>query len=162
MAQEHVDFHRVEVLEEPSRRVAYIRHVGPYLQVGPTFQRIKTWAGSKDLVNDSTEILGMGLDDPSQTPPEQCRFDCGVTVPDGVEADGEVQIKTVPGGSYARLRLIGRYEHLPDAYGYLLGTWLPASGRQLRQQPPWEVYRNDPAEVQHEELVTDIYLALED
>jgi AraC family transcriptional regulator len=40
-------------------------------------------------------------------------------------------------------------------------VWLPASGRESRHAPPFEVYHNTPQEVPPEGLVTDICVPLE-
>ena len=47
-------------------------------------------------------------------------------------------------------------------YAALLGRWLPDSGRRFKMDPTREVYLNDPESTDPEDLVTDIYLPLED
>ena len=47
--------------------------------------------------------FGIAHDDPSLVPPEQCRYDCGVVVPDGWVPNGGALVTELPGGRYAVL-----------------------------------------------------------
>jgi AraC family transcriptional regulator len=105
-------------------------------------------------------MLGVYHGDPDVTPAGKLRADCGVTVDDGVAGAGEVGVQTLDGGDYAILRQRGPYSELSAAYRWLYGTWLPASGREPRHAPPFEVYLNSPQEVKAEDLLTDIHLPL--
>jgi AraC family transcriptional regulator len=41
-----------------------------------------------------------------------------------------------------------------------MGGWLPRSGQRMRDGVSYEIYRNTPADVPKEELVTELYLPL--
>jgi AraC family transcriptional regulator len=151
----------VRITTFPARRVAFIRHVGPYMEVGPTFGRLTAWAGRRGLFRPDTLVLGVCWDDPAVTLPDKLRMDCCVTAPDGVAADGEVGVQTVGGGEYALLSHTGPYAGLGHAYRWLYGLWLPASGREPRNAPPFEVYVNSPRDTPPEKLRTDIHLPLD-
>jgi AraC family transcriptional regulator len=145
----------------PPRRVAFIRHVGPYGQCGQTFQKLMAWAGPRGLFRPGVLILGICHDDPDVTPADKVRYDCCLTVDDRVSPEGEVGVQTVEGGEYAVLTHRGPYSGLPEAYRWLYGTWLPASGREPRNAPPYEVYHNSPMNAKPEDLLTGIYVPLE-
>src|SRR5262249_53835150 len=51
----------VRVRTLPPRRVAFVRHVGPYNEVGPTFGRFMAWAGPRGLLGPATQVLGVCL-----------------------------------------------------------------------------------------------------
>jgi AraC family transcriptional regulator len=142
------------------RRVACIRHVGPYAECGPTFGRISAWAAQRGLFGPRTLVLGIFHDDPDVTPADKLRCDCGVTVADNVMGDGDVGIQSIPGGECAVLTHKGPYSGLPDTYRWLFGTWLPASGREPGDAPSYEVYLNSPMNAAPEELLTVIHLPL--
>ena len=142
-------------------RVAFVRHVGPYQEVGLVFQRFLEWVGRRGLFGPDTKLLGIGHDDPHITPADKLRFDCCVTVGDDFQPEGEVGVQTVGGGEYAVLTHRGPYERLGECYRLLYGTWLPASGREPRHEPPFEVYHNSPGNISPEDLLTDIYVPLE-
>jgi AraC family transcriptional regulator len=151
----------VRITTFPPRRVVFLRHVGPYTEVGPTFGRLTDWAGRRGLFRPDTLMLGVCWDDPAVTPPEKLRMDCCVTAPVGVDADGEIGVQTVGGGEYAVLSHVGPYAGLGEAYRWLFGVWLPASGREPRNAPPFEVYVTTPQDTPPEKLRTDIHLPLE-
>jgi AraC family transcriptional regulator len=150
---------RIETL--PARRVAFIRHVGPYDQVGTGFQKLGNWAGRRGVFGPGTVMLGVCHDDPDVTAPEKLRYDCCVTVGDDVGPEGEVGVQVLEGGEHAMLTHRGPYSGLADAWRWLYGVWLPGSGREPRHAPPFEVYHNTPQEVPPEGLVTDICVPLE-
>jgi AraC family transcriptional regulator len=150
---------RIETI--PPRRVAFVRHLGPFETVGPAFQRLFSWAGPRGLFRPDTLILGICPDDPDVTPPDKLRFDCCLTVDESVQPQGEIGVQNVAGGEYAVATHRGPYSQLAEAYRWLYGVWLPASGRQPGDTPPFEVYRNSPGDTPPEALLTDIYLPLE-
>ncbi len=66
----------------------------------------------------------------------------------------------LPGGETAVLRFKGHYSGLPAAYDYLYGTWLPQSGHDAADSPPYEFYVNSPMDTAPEDLLTDISVPL--
>ena len=54
----------------------------------------------------------------------------------------------------------GPYEGLGESYRWLYGVWLPASGREPRHAPPFEVYHNSPKDTPPDQLLTEIHLPL--
>jgi AraC family transcriptional regulator len=142
------------------QRVAFMRHVGPYNEVGQTWQRLMAWAGPKGIFGPTTTCLSIYHDDPEITPPDKLRADACVTVGPSVQPEGEVGIQELAGGQYAVYTHKGPYEKLGEAYAALCGQWLPTSGREPGTAPPFEVYRNNPQTTKPEDLLTDIYLAL--
>ncbi len=145
----------------PPRRVAFLRHVGPYSEVKETFGRLMAWAGRRGLLGPQALPIAVPHDDPEVTAPEKLRCDCCVAVGEEVGPDGEVGVQTLPGGEYAVLTHVGPYRRLGESYRWLFGTWLPASGRELRNSPAYEIARNSPDSTPPEQLRTDIYLPLE-
>jgi AraC family transcriptional regulator len=152
---------QVRLATIPPRRVAFIRHVGPYETAKPAFQRLLTWASKRGLLGPGTLVMGICPDDPSVTPPDKIRFDCCVTIDAPVTPEGEIGVQTVAGGEYAVVRHCGPYPRLGDTYSWLYGVWLPTSGREPGNAPPFEVYLNAPGETPDEDLLTDVYVPLD-
>ena len=75
---------RVETV--PPMRVVFIRHVGPYMQVGQTWGRLFAWAGPRGLVARGPKMIGVCHDDPEVTPPDKLRYDACLVV-DGAVRD---------------------------------------------------------------------------
>jgi AraC family transcriptional regulator len=151
----------VRIQSLPARRVAFLRHLGPFETAGPTFTQLFTWAARRNLIRPDTLAVGICPDDPEITPPEKVRFDCCLTVPNDVKPEGDVGVQTIAAGEHAVLTHRGPYDRLGDVYRWLYGVWLPTSGREPGDAPPFEVYRNSPGETPPEDLLTDVCIPLE-
>jgi AraC family transcriptional regulator len=151
----------VRIEKYSPRCVAFLRHIGPFDTVEPTFQRLLAWAGQHNLFRADSLVIGMCLDDPDVTPADRIRFDCCVTVGDEVKPEGEIGVQTIAGGEHAIVTHRGPYNRLHEVYRWLYGVWLPTSGREPGDAPPFEVYRNSPDQTQPDDLVTDICVPLE-
>jgi AraC family transcriptional regulator len=151
----------VEIKKLEPRRIAFLRHVGPYSAVGATWGRLCGWAGPRGLLGPKTQFLGLSHDDPQITPPEKLRYDAAITVDRPVEPAGEIGVTELAGGEYATLLHKGPYETLSRSYQALFGAWLPTSGREVRNAPGFELYLNAPDKTAPEELLTLIHVPLE-
>lgn len=140
-------------------RVAFMRHLGPYGDVGRTWGRLFAWAGSSGLDLRAPRVLGVVHDDPEVTPPDKVRYDACLVVDERVRPEGDVGVQTLA-GEYAVTTHQGPYETLGDTYARLCGEWLPTSGRDLGAAPAVELYRNSPRDSRPDELLTDVYLPL--
>lgn len=143
-------------------RLAFVRHVGAYNEVGIAWQKLYAWAGRTGLLGPGVEPLGVVHDDPEITPPERLRYDAAFVVNERVKPEGEVGIEELPPSEYAVATHRGPYEMLYLTYCRLCGEWLPASGREARTAPSIEFYRNTPMHTRPDDLVTDIHLPLTD
>ncbi len=152
----HVSVKHVEPM-----RVAFMRHVGPYNEVGPVWEEFTTRMGAAGCLGGSTMFVGLCHDDPEVTPPDKVRYDCCVTVDGSFEAEGQIGVQEIAGGEYAVTTHHGPYQSLGETYAKLCGEWLPRSGRVLRAAPGFEVYLNSPEGTEPDELLTDIYMPLE-
>jgi len=150
----------VEIKTLPPMRIVFLRHTGPYDQVGATWGKLAAWAGPRGLFGPATRFLGISHDDPDITPPDKLRYDAAITVTAPVQPEGEFGVTELAGGEYATLVHRGPYENLSRAYQALLGGWLSASDRELRDVPCFEQYLNSPQNTRPEDLVTVIHAPL--
>jgi AraC family transcriptional regulator len=151
----------VQIKTMPPMRVAFMRHVGPYNEVGPTWERLTMLLGKEGLLGGDCMMLGICHSDPEVTPPDKLQYDACVAVGEDFIPSGEIGVQTVAGGAYAMTTHVGPYNNLGKTYSALLGEWLPRSGRELRNAPCFEVYVNDPQSTPPRELMTDIYAPLQ-
>ncbi len=151
----------VSIKTMPPMRVAFMRHVGPYVGCGATWDRLLMVLGKDGVLGSNTLFVGICHDDPEVTAPENLRYDACVTVGNNFAAQGDIGVQTVAGGEYAVMTHFGPYAKLGESYNRLLGQWLPRSGRALRSSPCFEVYLNSPESTAPEDLITDIYVPLE-
>jgi AraC family transcriptional regulator len=75
-----------------------------------------------------------------------------------VGTGGRIDAGELPGGECATTTHVGPYSGLPDAYA-AVDAWLESSGRK-EASGPWESYVDDPAEVDPENLRTEVYWPL--
>jgi AraC family transcriptional regulator len=139
----------VQVKDFAPMTVAYVRHVGPYKGDSKLFERlfgtIMKWAAPRGILGSpDMKSITVYHDDPDVTEADKLRLSVCVTVPEDTQTDGEIGKMTVAGGSYA----VGRFELLSheyeDAWKMMYGGWMPESGYQPDDNPPFELYLNDP------------------
>jgi AraC family transcriptional regulator len=140
--------------------VAALPYVGPYMEIGQVFERLFAWAAGRSLMGPQTRTLGIYYDDPNAIPPERCRSEACLLLPDGATPEGEAQTRIIAGGRYACIVHKGPYAELENAYRWLYHVWLPPSGEEPADQPIVEEYLNNPREHPPSEWLTEIRLLL--
>ena len=152
----------VKIVEEKDLQVAFVRHTGPYNQCGQAWEKLCSRLGADGLLGRGPRFIGLSYDDPEVTPADKVRYDACVEVGEGFEPSGEIGIQVLPGGTFARVTHFGPYANLNRTYAELLGRWIPSSGYLYLNQPTREIYMNDPENTEPKDLVTDIYLPVEE
>ncbi len=142
-------------------RLAFMRHMGPYDQVGPLWEKFLVFAMRNGMLVPNMQMLGVPHDDPRVTPAEKLRYDACITVNASFEPRDEVGVQEIHGGDYAVVTHRGSYDGLGDVYDTLIGSWLPSSGREPGDGPAFEIYRNSPRDTPPAELITDIFVPLQ-
>ena len=153
----------VTIEDLPQRRLATVRHVGPYAEIAAAFHRLGALAVEHGLAaRVEPAMLALYHDDPETTPAAQLRSDAALVVRDQLALPPGVVEVAVPAGRYARTTHRGSYAGLGDTWARLMGGWLPGSGARLGPGPSFEVYVNDPRTTPTAELLTDLYVPLAD
>ena len=156
----HMD---VEIKQMPEQRVAAVRHIGPYNQIGEAFNRLGQVAGAAGLfANPAAAMIALYHDDPESTPADQLRSDAGVAVSRDAVLPAELAEQRLPAGRYAKTVHVGGYDKLGDTWARFLGEWLPESGERLGPGPSYERYVNDPRATPKDKLLTEIYVPIAD
>ena len=145
----------------PRMRVGTVRHVGPFDQIGASFQRLGALAGAAGLFQaPGAVMLAIFYDDPRVTPANELRSDAAIVVNEGTRLPEGLTEQVVPGGRYARGTHIGSFEGLPTAWPDFIAS-LGSGGYRPGTGPALEVYRSDMATTPKEELRTDLYMPLD-
>jgi AraC family transcriptional regulator len=150
----------VEIKTLQPRPIVFLRHIGPYDQAGATWSRLAMWAGMRGLLGPATQFLGLSWDDPEIAPVDKIRYDAAITLARPIQPEGDFGVAELAGGEYATLTHQGPYEKMGETYRLILGGWLPASGRELRDLPCFELYLNSPQNARPEELLTLIHVPI--
>lgn len=147
----------VNIVEQPELRVAGIRHIGPYPEIGREFGRLGGIL--KGPPPQGANLIAVFHDDPALTPANQLRSDAAITLPGRTPApDGLIEHR-VPAGRYAHAIHQGGYEGLPGAWA-ALKEWATLNGRKVTQ-PGYEIYLNTPMETPKEKLRTELYMRID-
>lgn len=138
-----VDAH-VRIESRPEYRVAYVRHVGPYLDLNggitKTFVTLYRWARARGLWHRDTFSLGLCPNNPVLTPNDLCIYDTAIPVPDWIREDETVSIQIIPSGTYAVLRMSGTPTDIYHAWEWLGAEWLPTTNAIYDLNYNYEVY----------------------
>jgi AraC family transcriptional regulator len=158
--QGEVIMFEVSIREIPARQAVTLAHKGSYQQIGRAFEQVGTWFALRGLLTPSTRMVGLYFDDPAAVAEEELRSLAGIVVETAPAMEPPFALTVIQGGEYAVLRHKGPYVDLPAAYRWLYGTWLPLSGREVADAPPFEEYLNTPRETAPPDLLTDICVPL--
>lgn len=150
----------VTISDRTPMRLAAIRHTGSYMEIGHAFEQVSTWAMSKDLFGPNTRMVGVYWDDPQSVETKDLRSDAGLTVDPDFAGDPAVSTIDIPALKTASVVHQGPYAELEKTYRWFYGTWLPASGEEAGDFPPFEEYLNDPKSTPPADLRTRINMPL--
>lgn len=153
---------KVEIREMPAMRIAAVHHTGPYHQIGKAFMKLGEIAGAAGLMQHAgTRMLAIYHDDPETTPGEQLQSDAGVTIPEDASLPAGLGEVRIPAGRYVSTVHIGPYEELPEIWPKLMGEWIPANGKKMRDGVSYELYHNNPSNTPKEKLETELFIPIE-
>ena len=148
----------VQIVTQPDLRIAGIRHIGPYQEIGREFGRLGGLL--KGPPPAGSQMIALYHDDPAVTAPDKLRSDAALTLPGTAHAPPGLIEQHVPAGRYAKAIHKGGYEGLPATWDALKNEWLPKSGHKMGH-PSYEIYLNNPMATDKPELLTEIYLRLD-
>ena len=143
--------------------VAFIRHLGDYVDVAPhLYDELIVWAQHRGFDNGNNLLLGIGHDDPTITPTERVRFDACIEVPRPFPPEGRIGCQEVPDGWYASVTYVGPYGPIMEAaYSAIFHGVMQLRGYRLVGLPALEIYRTTRITPEYDLNETDIYLPLE-
>jgi AraC family transcriptional regulator len=148
----------VEVKDMPQLRVAMVRHRGPYDGISSAFDRLGKLAGQAGLFGPDSKMIALYYDAPETTAADELRSAAGITVSPDAELPAGLDEERLPAGRYLCTTHLGSYDGLGDAWAQLTGERLPESAYNGRDGVNYEIYRNNPSEVQDDELRTELYI----
>lgn len=149
----------VEIRHFEPVRLAAIRHLGPYYEIGQAFGQLGEWLQAANV--PAKTMIGVYYDDPSVTPAAELRSEAGVVVAaDFPVSDPTVHIVELIGGDHAVAVHRGPYSGLPQAWARLYSEWLPQSGRTPANAPSFEIYGHPCEDAADEEIATELCIPL--
>jgi AraC family transcriptional regulator len=164
--KEHPMYSLQDVQKEdlPTISMLATRHLGDYQTIGIAFERLMAWAAGKGLLNNPMRTFALYYDDPISKPKQDLVSDACLCLPPGVDiaafASGDVKVLTIAASRCATYTFKGPYSELDKPYRWLYDTWLPQSGQEVGNNPPFEEYLNDARSTPPIELLTKICIPL--
>lgn len=155
--------HEPKIIERKDCIAIYIRLIGVYGSHDYASTSKKLWAyiGKHNLYGPQLETIGISHDDPRVTEGIKCRYDACVAVHKPVKPEGDIGVKTIPGGKFAVFLHKGSYIKLQETFDAIFSKWIFENDIELRNAPIMEKYINNPYETPNEEdLLTEIYLPI--
>jgi AraC family transcriptional regulator len=151
----------ITIKELPEYEVAYVRHVGSYLDTHVAWDKLGRWASSQGLTPNNHYFIGISLDDGNLVEEWACRYDACVTLPSGFdrhEQQSHVEFKTLSGGMYAVYPFYDTIDKFVLAYQNVFSLWLPNSEYDADDRPCLEFCMNDPAKDKEGKCKVDLYI----
>lgn len=125
----------------PSVRIAYVRQVGPYgSDNNQGMQRLKEWAKEENLLTESAVLFGISQDNPETTPPEQCRYDACIVIPQDYQMNNIISESELASGDYAIFKLKHTAEDIQKAWKQIFPA-IRSGGYHMDNKPMIERYK---------------------
>jgi AraC family transcriptional regulator len=126
---------RIDVVQRPAIRVAYLRYTGPFGEPLGRFWRntVAPWLADRGLVD--CPRYGVALDNPVTTAPERFRYDCCVELPPGLSLPDAAET-TIRGGRYAITHFKGSGADIGAAWSAFVGEYLADTTHRIDQSRP--------------------------
>jgi len=151
----------IKILDFPQTKIAVLEHRGSPALLGNSIRRFIQWRQHNKQVPPQSATYNLLYCDVDSCVPDHYHIDIGASTQLDIHANSfGVTAKQIPASRCAVLRHVGDDSGLKDSFHYIYGKWLPQSGEELRDFPPFlhrvTLYPDVPA---HKNIV-DIHLAL--
>jgi AraC family transcriptional regulator len=152
---------QVNIITTTDVKVAALEHRSSPQLLGDSIRKFIEWRKQNNLPPRLNATFNILYDDPETTEADQYRIDiCAATDKEIPSNTLGIVEKIIPAGRCAVLRHVGSDDLLRASISYLYSTWLPESGEELRDFPPYmQRVRMFPDVPEHEAII-DIFLPL--
>ncbi|MEZ5465980.1 MAG: AraC family transcriptional regulator [Lysobacteraceae bacterium] len=117
--------------------VAVLSHRGDPKRIGDSVRRFIAWRRASGLPPSRSRTFNI-FHTPPDVEPDDYRVDLCAEVPAAdVAVDDSMRLSTIPGGRVAVVHHRGSDEEMAAAFLWLYQTWLPQSGEEIRDFPPY-------------------------
>jgi len=151
----------VTLREVPDTDIAFIGHHGDPQRLGETIRRFIAWRKGNGVRATDHATYTIFHTDPEISGADAYHIDLATEIRRPLTTSDEgVEAGVIPGGRCAVLRVIGNSDDLRPAAVFLYGTWLLASGEELRDFPLYAQRVRFFPDVPEHEAITDLFLPL--
>ncbi len=146
----------VETLDDIE--VQFIRYIGPYEEAYKAWLRLVEHVGPKTFFQDDCKKLSITHDIPGITPSDKLRFDACIHTQKNFP---ELNRQILKGGLYAILAHHGDINSLEGSVDQLVRIWLPNSGYEPRNHPPYYTHKNFNKFLNFKKIITEIHFPVQ-
>ncbi len=150
----------VEIRDMPPVRLAALAHQGAYYEIGRAYGALSAIMTAQGLWPQVRGTFALYYDSPADVAEADLRSHAGFALAEGVPVPEGSEEVHLPGGRHAVMTYKGPYAGLAAAWDALYATWLPGSGEEPADAPPFEKYLNDPSSTPPQDLLTEICVPL--
>lgn len=151
----------IKIMDFPQTKIAVLEHRGSPALLGDSIRQFIQWRQFYQQLPPESATYNLLYCDEDHGEPERFHVDLGASTRLDIGANQfGVTAKNIPASRCAVLRHVGDERSLKDSFRYIYGDWLPKSGEEVRDFPPFlhrvTLYPDVPA---HKNIV-DIHLPL--
>lgn len=151
--------YKVEIVNFKGANIASIHHDNTKKSLGSTIAQLIEWRKENNLPPSKSKTFNIfhSKDDEDDIFP----IEIGVeTNADIAENKFGIARSHIPAGRCAKVQIDGSDEQLGHVFNYLYREWLPQSGEELRDSPPFCERVSFPPFVNPNEAITEVYMPL--
>ena len=145
--------------------IAYIRHTGAYAGDSALiiylYNKLTTWAGSRDLLNPEQQNVVIYHDPVFVTEDSRIKISLGISVPEDTRTGGDIGKMKLLGGNYLICRYNLRDEEYTGAWDQVYRKMLPELNLTPTDGFSFEMYPTDVKSDDRHSSIVDIYVPVE-
>jgi AraC family transcriptional regulator len=116
------------------------------------FKSLIQWATPQKLISTSTKYFGIWLDIPYLTPPDKCRYLCGIEISSEVKPARGIVIRTFNKGLYINTKMTGDINKTLNSLIALNHNYIDSMGYSISEMICYEQFEENPANTQYEKI----------
>jgi AraC family transcriptional regulator len=116
------------------------------------FQNLLQWAEPSGLITATTKYFGVWLDFPFITPPDKCRYLCGIEMNGEIKLPKGINIQTVKKAQYLNYEIKGNMNETLDVMVALKHNYMDSMGYIISEMICYEQFDECPADKPYNEI----------
>ncbi len=151
----------IRIVDFPETRIAVLEHRGDPRRLNDTVRHFIAWRRENRLPPQVSATFNILHNDPTNTPPDDYRLDfCAAVTTSVAPNDHGVVGRAIPAGRCATFRVKGPDEVVGPLLIRLYREWLPGSGEEPRDFPPFLQRVTLVPQVPEHEAIVDVFVPL--
>lgn len=116
------------------------------------FKSLIQWAIPQNLITTSTKYFGIWLDIPYLTPPDKCRYLCGIELSSETKPTKGIVFQPFKKGLYINYKMAGNINETLNSLIALNHNYIDSMGYSISEMICYEQFEESPANVPYEKI----------